>query len=198
MRRKDSQSGLMQNKPPRLHYNPEWFVHSAHLPTGVYGSAWAHHLARIPQRVAEVIGNIIVRLPTNPATMLSVHKLRCPSADVEHRHSLCYCLCDPRTALDAWNTGIATVESAREETEAWATQMAAKIEGVLPAAYIPLYNARRGGQLDKVLAKAEGVRAPKARFDPGQRYRLLSEPPGSPRSSFKQLTERALVPILSS
>ncbi|KAL2859290.1 oxidoreductase [Aspergillus pseudodeflectus] len=161
---------------------PEWFAGSAHLPTGVYGSAWTHNLARIPETIAEVIGRNLARLPTDPATMFSLHQLRRgPSTErTGSEVSSVFATREPHYMLEI--LGYAAVASAQEEAEKWAAQMAAEIqevdpENVLPTTYISLYNARRGGSpsrvLDKVYqANAQVVRALKARFDPGNLFSL--------------------------
>jgi hypothetical protein len=160
---------------------PEWLAGNAHFPTSVYGSSWTHNLARIPQNVAQVIGRNIARLPSDPATMFSLHQLRGRSVE---RHGAgkdsVFATHQPHYMLEV--LGYATVASAQEEAERWAAQMAAEIEqadpeNVLPTAYISIYNASRGGSPDKVLEKVYGpkgevVRALKARFDPENVFRL--------------------------
>ncbi|KAL3443135.1 FAD-binding domain-containing protein [Aspergillus insuetus] len=161
---------------------PEWLAGSSHLPTGVYGSAWTHNLARIPQNVAEVIGRNIARLPSDPATMLSVHQLRGPSVEGHGSgEDSLFATREPHYMLEV--LGYATVASAQEEAQKWAAQMAAEIQqadpgNVLPSAYISLYNSVRGGLPDKVLEKVYGpkadvVRALKAKFDPENVFRLV-------------------------
>jgi FAD/FMN-containing dehydrogenase len=114
--------------------------------------------------------------------MFSLHQLRHgPSTEGSGSEvSSVFAAREPHYMLEI--LGYAAVASAQEEAEKWAAQMAAEIqevdpENVLPTAYISLYNARRGGSPDKVLdkvyqANAEVVRALKARFDPGNLFRL--------------------------
>ncbi|KAL3492135.1 hypothetical protein BJX62DRAFT_250878 [Aspergillus germanicus] len=160
---------------------PEWLAGNAHFPTSAYGSSWTHNLARIPQNVAEVIGRNIARLPSDPASMFSLHQLRGRSVEgLGAGEDSVFATREPHYMLEI--LGYATVASAQKEAEKWAAQMAAEIEqvdpgNVLPTTYISLYNAARGGSpgivLDKVYGlKAEVVKALKAKFDPENLFRL--------------------------
>ncbi|KAJ5818196.1 hypothetical protein N7474_003787 [Penicillium riverlandense] len=159
---------------------PEWFGHNGALvPADVFGSSATHNISRILPAVAETIGRNLERMPTDPATMFSIHQLRGPSAAPQD-HSSVFVTREPHYMLEI--LGYVTEERRKEESEAWALQTAKEIEeadpdNVLPTTYLSVYSSARAGTSDAVLKKAYGsnvemLRSLKSRFDPDNVFRL--------------------------
>ncbi|KAL4914966.1 FAD-binding domain-containing protein [Aspergillus aurantiobrunneus] len=161
---------------------PEWFARNGgRVPSSVYGSSWTHNLVRIPEHVAEVIGQNIARLPSDSGMMFSLHQLRGPSVEPDaSRLPSVFASREPHYMLEILRYG--AIESAREAAEKWAAQMATDIEeagpgNVLRTAYVSVYNAARAESPGKALKKTYGehaglVRELKARWDPGKLFKL--------------------------
>ncbi|RAH69808.1 FAD-binding oxidoreductase [Aspergillus aculeatinus CBS 121060] len=120
---------------------PDWFRgNGAMVPTSVYGSSRTANVRQITPELAETLGASLEKMPADPATMLSVHQLRGPSA-TPTRDSV-FAAREPHLMLEI--LGCVTAEDLQEEAEKWASDMLASVHGtqaqnLLPGAYVSLH-----------------------------------------------------------
>ncbi|KAF7172370.1 hypothetical protein CNMCM6106_006581 [Aspergillus hiratsukae] len=151
---------------------------AALVPSTAYGSPLTHNIRSINPAVAETIGQYLATMPSDPATMFTMHHLRGPSATTQN-HPNVFVAREPHYMLEI--LGYAVEEKHSAEAMEWALQMARGVQradpaNVLPTAYISLYNTAATSS-DEVLrrvygSKAEVVRDLKRGFDPENVFRL--------------------------
>ncbi|PYH40846.1 FAD-binding oxidoreductase [Aspergillus saccharolyticus JOP 1030-1] len=159
---------------------PDWYRgNGAMVPTSVYGSSRTANVRRLTPELAEVIGQSLERMPADPATMLSIHELRGPSA-TSKRDSV-FAAREPHFMLEI--LGCVVAEGKKEAAEQWASETLAQVHGteaqnLLPGAYVSLHY--EGDQkmcaedrLQKLFGEfADAVGGLKEKYDPSNVFAL--------------------------
>jgi hypothetical protein len=120
---------------------PDWMeANSKIVPAFVYGFSRTHSLRRISSDVAEIIGKYLEKMPSDSATMFSIHELR-PSISTEADDTSVFGTREPHFMLEI--LGVAAKEENRAESmdwafEAWKNLGTINQENILPGTYISL------------------------------------------------------------
>ncbi|KAK9364664.1 hypothetical protein V1509DRAFT_635609 [Lipomyces kononenkoae] len=151
---------------------PDWLAgNGALVPLSVYGSSRTHNLHQMTPDVVEIIGRNLAKMPSDPATMFSIHQLRGPSA-APNNESV-FAAREPHFMLEI--LGYATAEEDRKGSEQWAVDLWSEVQqldagNVLPSAYIPLdflEEPRQPGALSRLFrSHGQEILALKKKYDP--------------------------------
>jgi hypothetical protein len=119
---------------------PDWLhASAAFIPTNVFGKSRTHNLRELSSEVAAMIGSSLEKMPSDSATMFSIHELRGPSA-VENAKSV-FATRVPHFMLEI--LGIASTKENRDKSLEWATEIWKAVgqmdnDILLPGTYISL------------------------------------------------------------
>lgn len=119
---------------------PVWLnAIAAMCPTKLCGQSRTHNLRHITEEVSEIIGSGLEIMPSNPATMFSIHELRGPSVSLNEESVFGTRV--PHFMLEI--LGCALKEEDREECLQWGNNIWKAIhqtdrDNILPTTYISL------------------------------------------------------------
>lgn len=119
---------------------PEWLGATAGLvPSSVYGSSQTHNVRKMSNQVTDIIGRHLQRMPSDPATMFSIHELRGHSAHANNESV--FGTREPHFMLEI--IGCSTDPENREASLQWALHFWKDLhqvdrDNLLPGAYISL------------------------------------------------------------
>jgi hypothetical protein len=153
----------------------DWMAdNGAAVPLNVYGSARTHNLRQITPQVAEIIGHYITEMPSNPATVFSIHQLRGPSA--APKQNSVFATREPHYMLEI--LGYATVVEDRGKAEKWGVDFARALEesgegNILPTRYISLDGSDEAHSITRLFgSNTQEVLALKKEYDPNHVFKL--------------------------
>lgn len=148
---------------------PDWLAsNGALVPSRVYGSSRTHNLYHVTPQVTEVLGRNLAKMPSDLATMFSIHQLRGPGA-TPHDDSI-FASREPHFMLEV--LGFSTKEETKAESEQWASDLADDVQkntdagNILPQAYISLALLDQASLSKFYGPYAQEVLALKKRYDP--------------------------------
>jgi hypothetical protein len=166
--------GIMVANTVSIHNVSDWMAASGAMPLNVYGSARTHNLRQITPQVAEIIGHYITEMPSNPATVFSIHQLRGPSA--APKQDSVFATREPHYMLEI--LGYATVAEDRRKAEKWANDFAMALEesgegNILPTRYISLDGSAEAYSISRLFgSNTQEVIALKKEYDPNHVFKL--------------------------
>lgn len=167
--------GIVLTNTVSIHSISDWLAaNGAAMPSNVYGSARTHNLRRITPQVAKIIGHYITQMPSDPATVFSVHQLRGVSA--APKQNSVFGTREPHYMLEI--LGYTTVPDDRRKVEQWAVDLARALEesgekNILPTKYISLDGSDEVYSVDRIFgSNSQEVRALKKEYDPNHVFKL--------------------------
>jgi hypothetical protein len=167
--------GIVLVNTVSIHNISDWIAaNGAAVPSNVYGSARTHNLRQITPQVAKIIWNYIKHMPSNPATLFSIHQLRGISA--APRQNSVFGTREPHYMLEI--LGYATVADDKSKAEQWGAQFAKALEesdegNILPTKYISLDGSDEAYSVSRLFgSNSQDVRALKKEYDPDHVFKL--------------------------
>jgi hypothetical protein len=154
---------------------PNWYkANAAMVPHSAYGTSRTHSLRTMSTEATAVIGRNLENMPSNPATMLSIHELRGLSS-VPDAGSV-FGTREPHYMLEI--LGMATTEDVKEESARWAFNVWKSLQeqsgdSILPGSYVSLDLPDQNSTLSKYFGiNGQKVLELKEKYDPENVFAL--------------------------